>query len=87
MRALPQDAALIIIDVQKGLDDPRLGHRNNPQAEANIARLLEVWRRTCRPIFHVQHLSRETNSPLRPGQSGVEIKEIVKPLADEPLIQ
>lgn len=87
MPALPQDAALVIIDVQNGFDDERWGRRNNPQAEANIARLLEVWRRTCRPIFHVQHLSREADSPLRPGQSGVEIKEVVKPLADESLIQ
>jgi nicotinamidase-related amidase len=87
MRSLPDDAALIIVDVQNGLDDARYGRRNNPQAEANIARLLEVWRRTCRPIFHIQHLSVKANSPLRPGQSGVEIKDIVKPLADEPLIQ
>jgi nicotinamidase-related amidase len=87
MLALPRDAALIIIDVQNGLDDPKLGRRNNPHAESNIARLLEAWRRTCRPVFHIQHLSREAKSPLRPGQSGVEIKEIVKPLEDEPLIQ
>ncbi|MFP5260499.1 MAG: cysteine hydrolase family protein [Blastocatellia bacterium] len=87
MRALPQDAALIIVDVQKGLDDAKYGRRNNPQAEANIARLLEAWRGTCRPIFHIQHLSREADSPLRPGQSGAEIKEVVKPLADEPVIQ
>ncbi|HVG18318.1 MAG TPA: cysteine hydrolase family protein [Blastocatellia bacterium] len=87
MNALPRDAALIIIDVQYGLDDEKYGRRNNPQAEANMARLLEAWRRTTRPIFHVQHLSREADSPLRPGQSGVEIKEVVKPLADEPVIQ
>ena len=87
MHALPRDAALIIVDVQNGLDDAKYGRRNNPQAEANIARLLEAWRRTCRPIFHIQHLSRDANSPLRPGQSGVEIKEVVKPLAGEPVIQ
>lgn len=87
MRSLPDDAALIIIDVQNGLDDAKYGRRNNPQAESNIARLLEAWRRTCRPVFHIQHLSRRADSPLRPGQSGVEIKTIVKPLDDEPLIQ
>lgn len=34
------DAALMIIDVQKGFDDPGWGHRNNPDAEDNIALLL-----------------------------------------------
>ena len=33
-------AALQVIDVQEGLDDPSLGERNNPEAEANIAVLL-----------------------------------------------
>src|SRR5689334_16157328 len=36
--------ALIIIDVQKGFDEPYWGARNNPQAEANIAHLLKQAR-------------------------------------------
>jgi hypothetical protein len=28
---------LIVIDVQRALDDPGYGDRNNPEAEANIA--------------------------------------------------
>lgn len=84
---LPQNAALIIIDVQEGIDDPINGRRNNPGAEENMARLLAVWRRTYRPVIHVQHLSREPHSPLRPDRPGVEIKEIVLPREDEPLIQ
>lgn len=87
MNTLPRDAALVIIDVQQGLDDPANGRRNNPEAEANIARLLAAWRRTNRPIVHVQHLSREPHSPLRPGQPGVEIKDMVRPRPDELLIQ
>ena len=40
------NAALLIIDVQKGLDDPALGrNRNNPQAEATMALLLSEWRK------------------------------------------
>jgi nicotinamidase-related amidase len=79
--------ALLIIDVQRGFDHPRWGRRNNPQAEDNIARLLEAWRRSGRQVFHVQHLSTEPESPLRPGQEGVEIKAEAAPQPGEALVQ
>src|SRR5262245_24234398 len=79
--------ALIIIDVQDGLDDPGLGKRNNPDAESNIARLLAVWRTKGRPIYHVQHMSTKPNSPLRPNQPGNAIKRIVAPKDDESVIR
>jgi nicotinamidase-related amidase len=87
MQSVSQNAALIIIDVQKGFDNPIWGHRNNPQAEENIAKLLNVWRQTNRPIFHIQHLSQEENSPLREGQVGSEFQELVQPLPSESVIQ
>lgn len=86
-RPVPQSAALIVIDVQKGFDSPIWGSRNNPQAEKNIARLLSVWRSANRPLFHVQHMSKNPTSPLRPGQEGNEFKPAVKPLNGEPVIQ
>lgn len=79
--------ALLIIDVQVGLDEPRLGRRNNPGAEDNMAKLLSSWRRRGRPIFHVQHMSTEPNSPLRPELPGNAIKAVVAPRAGETLIQ
>jgi nicotinamidase-related amidase len=87
MTTLTDNTALIIIDVQDGLDDPRLGRRSNPDAESNIARLLADWRANQRPIFHVQHMSTEPDSPLRPDRPGNAIKSIVAPQGDEPLIQ
>jgi nicotinamidase-related amidase len=83
---LPSTTALIVIDVQQGFDHPGWGRRNNPEAEANIARLLAGWRSTSRPIFHIQHLSVEPASPLQPGLPGVEFKEMAKPLWHEPVI-
>jgi len=84
---LPSNAALVIVDLQKAFDDPRTGRRNNPEAEANIGRLLAAWRRTGRPVIHVQHLSREPDSPYRPGQPGFDFKDEVRPQAGELVVQ
>jgi len=75
--------ALLVIDVQKGLDEPSYGKRNNPQAESNIALLLSAWRKHERPIIHVRHCSVEPNSPLRPELPGNAIKEEARPLPGE----
>lgn len=87
MRSIAENAVLLVVDVQKGLDEATYGRRNNRQAEENIARLLDAWRRTARPVVFVQHLSRNPNSPLRPHQAGCEIKDIVLPLASEAVVQ
>ena len=79
--------ALILIDVQEGLDDPHLGTRSNPAAERNMARLLVEWRRRGWPIFHIQHMLTEPDSPLRPELPGFRIKRIVAPQGQEPVIQ
>lgn len=59
MSTITNGAALLVIDVQKGLDDPRMGRRNNPQAEANIAALLSAWRERVRPVVYIHHDSTE----------------------------
>ena len=80
-------AALLVIDVQKGLDDPGQGARNNPDAEKRIAELLAAWRAAGKPVIHVQHMSTEPQSKLRPGLPGNAIKEEALPVAGEPLFQ
>lgn len=85
--SIPQETALIIVDVQKGFEEPGWGQRNNPQAEENIARLLDAWRRTGRPIYFIQHQSRNPQSALRPNYVGSEIKDEVQPLPGEPVLQ
>ena len=63
---LPEGAALIIIDVQKGLDEQDYwGERNNPDAEQNMARLLDAWRQCGWAIYHIQHQSK--NPTLAPA--------------------
>ena len=60
------NTALILVDIQKGCNDPFWGKRNNPEAEKNIHRLLDMFRKASMPIFHIQHLSTSSESPLRP---------------------
>lgn len=86
MEKLPQNTALIVIDVQAGFEDPKWGQRNNPQAEENIARILQAWRDMERPIFHVRHLSLKPGSVFEENAPGSQIKDIVKPLQGEPVI-
>ena len=37
------EPALLVIDVQQGMDNPRLGKRNNPDAEKRIADVIAAW--------------------------------------------
>jgi nicotinamidase-related amidase len=81
--------ALLIIDLQKAIDDlgwAKDGPRNNPQAEANIARLLASWRAACRPIFHIRHDSLDPRSAYRPERPGNAFKPEATPLAGEAVV-
>jgi nicotinamidase-related amidase len=83
----PSDAALLVIDVQKGIDNPKLGPRNNPDAEKKIAELLAAWREAGQPVIHVKHMSTEPESLLRPGLPGNAIKDEAQPIDGEPLFE
>lgn len=69
--------ALLVIDLQQGLDDPAHGPRNNPACEDNVAALLAAWREAGRPVVFVRHDSTEPGSKLRPGQPGNDFKPVV----------
>lgn len=84
---LPANATLLLIDVQRGFDDPVWGERNNPDAEVRIADLLAAWRETGRPIVHAKHCSTEADSPLRPGQSGNDFKSVGEPRDGESVLE
>jgi len=46
----PATAGLLVIDVQPAIDDPKwaaAGPRYNANAETNIARLLDCWRKSA----------------------------------------
>jgi len=87
MQNLPPDAALLVIDVQQGFDEPSWGKRNNPQAEQRIAELLACFRASKRPVLHARHMSTSPNSTLRPGQPGNEFKAQATPLPGEKVFE
>jgi len=78
--------ALILIDWQKGFDDPEYwGNRNNPDAEANGEKLLAQWRVKGWPVFHAKHNSTEPQSRLHPDHPGNTFKPGFAPKDDEPV--
>lgn len=80
-------SALIIIDQQKGIDHPKLGQRNNPDAELVMLKLLEHWRNQKWPIVHVMHCSVNPDSVFWPRQEGYECKPEFLPLDGEQTIE
>ena len=86
MHMLPANAALIVIDVQQAFNDPSWGRRNNLSAETNIAKLIAGWRRTRRPLFHVQHQSASPEGLFRPDRPGFAVKPEAQPLPGEPIL-
>jgi nicotinamidase-related amidase len=82
-----QNTVLIIIDMQRGMADPKSGRRNNLSAEENIRQLLAAWRVADRSIVHVRHMSRSPLSVFWPGQPGNEFQDSFTPLASEHVVE
>lgn len=64
------ETALLLIDVQVGVDvlehwGGPTGRRNNPNAEAVMADLLDQFRSAGRTVAFTRHDSREASSPLK----------------------
>ena len=78
--------ALIIIDMQKGFFKNILGKRNNPQAESNILKILENFRKENKEIIHIQHLSTDEKGILFSNEDRKFLKGF-EPLSDEIVFQ
>jgi len=74
VEALPSSTALVVVDVQRAFEHPRWGARNNPEAEANVARLLAGWQHSGRLVIHVRHRNINPTGLFAPGQPGFEVK-------------
>ncbi|QTX04064.1 cysteine hydrolase family protein [Agromyces archimandritae] len=83
---LARNAALVVIDVQRGFADPSWGRPNNPDAEANLARLLAAWADAGRPVVLVRHDSRTPGSPLAPGTAGNAFADVLDGVTGDLLV-
>ena len=80
-------ATLLLIDMQKAMDDQRFDHQGQPEALANAAALLAHWRHLGNPIVHIRHDSMDPSSPYAPETPGNEFKEEVAPLDHETIVE
>jgi len=75
---LPSPCALVVIDVQRGFDEPVWGRRNNPELEDHVDALLAAFRAHQQPVVFVRHDSRELDSPLAVGTPGNEFQAVLR---------
>lgn len=82
------DAALLVIDVQRGFDEIEATglSRNNPDAAQRIGVLLTAFRRAGAPVVHVRHASSEPGSPFQPNRPGYLVKDEAREQAGEAVI-
>lgn len=84
---MTQPPALIIIDMQQGMEFATLPPRNNPTAEDVMARLHAAWRRVGFPVVSVRHISRSPDSVFASGQPGVQFQTRFQPQGHEHVVE
>ncbi|HXA46825.1 MAG TPA: cysteine hydrolase family protein [Burkholderiaceae bacterium] len=82
-----QNIALIVIDMQQGMQSETLPPRNNLDAENNIGKLQSAWRELGLPVVNVRHISRTPGSVFLPGQAGALFQERLAPLPQEHVVE
>lgn len=80
--------ALIVVDVQRAFDEWEAAgkRRNNPDAVARIADLLEAFRTCGAPIFHIRHEGTRPTSSFLPQNSGYAVMDEAREQLGEPVI-
>lgn len=80
-------SVLIIINAQVGLMDSTQEGRNNSDAERNIIKIMNHWRKTKRPVIHVKHISENPNSIFFRNAPGSQILSSMSPGHDEKVFE
>jgi nicotinamidase-related amidase len=81
------NVALVVIDMQQGMADRVAAGRELavPEAPANVAALLALFRRRGLPVIHVHHDDADPASPFRKGQPAAAPMAQAVPLPGEAL--
>jgi len=81
--------ALVVVDVQNDYFPGGAHPLAEPEAAAaNVRRLLDAFRAGGEPLVHVQHVWDAPDAAfMRPGTRGVEIHDMVAPLAGEKVVR
>lgn len=81
--------ALVIVDIQNDYFPGGAYPLVEPEEAARVAgQVLEAFRDSGEPIFHIQHVAQEPDATfMKPGTPGVEIYDGVIPEGGEPVIQ
>ncbi|RLA28649.1 MAG: cysteine hydrolase [Gammaproteobacteria bacterium] len=92
MKRFTENTALLLIDIQKGVDvlehwGGQTGRRNNPGAELHMKNLLSAWRQNSLPIVFTRHDSWEATSPLKWSLSTGDMKDGFEPTDGEVVIR
>jgi nicotinamidase-related amidase len=80
--------ALLLVDIQNDyFPGGRMALHNIDRAAESARRLLDHFRDTGQPIFHVQHTWDDPSAPFFvAGTAGAQINEVVAPRVGEPVI-
>lgn len=80
--------ALLVIDVQMALahEDASGTERSCPQAEDNIASLLDRFRTAGNPVVHIHHHGTDPDDPFHPDAPGSAVQPVAAPKPNEPVV-
>lgn len=80
--------ALLLVDIQNDyFPNGKMELRNADEASEYAKRILQHFRETNQPIFHIQHVSMPENAAFfLPNTEGVHIHESVRPFQQETVI-
>ncbi|WP_299977249.1 isochorismatase family protein [uncultured Pseudoteredinibacter sp.] len=75
--------ALLIIDWQQAIDHFGELARSHPEAESACSDLLAYWRQEQRPVIHIRHSSRFSDSPYHQSSPWFDFKTELEPMVGE----